>query len=110
MRKNKKHSNPEKVKKNQKRFSNGSNKQKEKRGTSKALYQLRITKTSRTPLKSMGAWHHLLSEPTIASRREDTMKLMSTADNRQCENNACHPLQDDKQTINNTTEKIHYTL
>ena len=37
MRKNKKHSNPEKVKKNQKRFSNGSNKQKEKREKEKKM-------------------------------------------------------------------------
>ena len=37
MRINKKHSNPEKVKKNQKRFSNGSNKQKEKREKEKRM-------------------------------------------------------------------------
>ena len=28
-------------------------------------------------------------EPTVADRREDTMKLMSTAEYRQCANNGC---------------------
>ena len=49
MRKNKKHSNPEKVKKNQKRFSNGSNKQKEKREKEK-----RMTAQKTIAYKEMG--------------------------------------------------------
>ena len=49
MRKNKKHSNPEKVKKNQKRFSNGSNKQKEKRENEK-----RMTAQKTIAYKEMG--------------------------------------------------------
>lgn len=49
MRKNKKHSNTEKVKKNQKRFSNGSNKQKEKREKEK-----RMTAQKTIAYKEMG--------------------------------------------------------
>lgn len=49
MRKTKKHSNPEKVKKNQKRFSNGSNKQKEKREKEK-----RMTAQKTIAYKEMG--------------------------------------------------------
>ena len=49
MRKNKKHSNPEKVKKNQKRLSNGSNKQKEKREKEK-----RMTAQKTIAYKEMG--------------------------------------------------------
>ena len=49
MRKNKKHSNPEKVKKNKKRFSNGSNKQKEKREKEK-----RMTAQKTIAYKEMG--------------------------------------------------------
>lgn len=49
MRKNKKHSDPEKVKKNQKRFSNGSNKQKEKREKEK-----RMTAQKTIAYKEMG--------------------------------------------------------